>query len=267
MSLRKYTYYLSSIGKLLTGVRPLATVARVFLHLAPPGVQLVELPQVGVKFKVRGVMDIWSVKETFLDRFYEKYSEPIQDGWKILDIGGGIGDFTIFAALGRPSSAVYAFEPTPQSFALLQENLRLNKVANVQGYAEAVWSEKGTLAIDTTVGEPGQFISQQVEGAAPQNGKVLVPSVSLAEVFGRLGLEQVDLMKMDCEGAEYPVLFNASDEVLGRIKRMVMEYHDNVTEFTHVDLERYLSAHGFQVQSFENPVHNYLGYLYAWRER
>ena len=265
MGLRKYSYYLSSIGKLLTGMRPLATVARVFLHMTPPGDQLVELPQVGVKFKVRGVMDIWTVKETFLDRFYEKYSEPIQDGWKVLDIGGGIGDFTIFAAMGRPSSAVYAFEPTPQSFALLQENLRLNKVINVKGYAEAVWSEKGTLAIDTTIGEPGQFISQQAKSGLPQNGKVLVPSVSLAEVFSRLELDQVDLMKMDCEGAEYPVLFNASDEVLGRIQRMVMEYHDNVTEFTHVDLERFLSDHGFQVQSFVNPVHDYLGYLYAWR--
>ena len=93
-----------------------------------------------------------------------------------------------------------------------------------------------------------------------------MPSVSLAEVFSRLGLDQVDLMKMDCEGAEYPVLFNASDEVLGRIQRMVMEYHDNVTEFTHVDLERFLSIHGFQVQSFVNPVHDYLGYLYAWRK-
>lgn len=265
MGFRKYTYYLSSIGKLMTGVRPLATVARVFLHMAPPGIQYIELPQVGVKFMVRGIMDIWTVKETFLDRFYEKYSLRVQDGWTILDIGGGIGDFTVFAALKRPGSTVYAFEPTPQSFSLLQENLRLNQITNVRSYAEAVWSEKGTLAIDTTVGEPGQFISHQVEHASPQDGKVLVPSVSLAEIFDRFGLAQIDLMKMDCEGAEYPVLFHASGEVLSRIQRMVMEYHDNVTQYTHKDLERFLQAHGFQVQSFVNPVHDYLGYLYAWR--
>jgi FkbM family methyltransferase len=265
MGLRKYTYYLSSIVKLLTGVRPLTTVARVFLHTAPPGVQFVELPQVGVKFKVRGVMDIWSVKETFLDCFYEKYGATIQDGWKVLDIGGGIGDFTVFASRHCPTGCVYAFEPTPQSFALLQENLQLNRVSNVQGFPEAVWSEKGTLAIDTTIGEPGQFISHQNEGGSPNNGKVLVPSISLADVFERLVLDRVDLLKMDCEGAEYPVLFKSSDEVLGRIRRMVMEYHDNVTEYTHKDLESFLLTRGFQVQSFENPVHNYLGYLYAWR--
>jgi FkbM family methyltransferase len=265
MGLRKYTYYLSSVVKLLTGVRPLTTVVRVFLHLAPPGVQFVELPQAGVKFKVRGVMDIWSVKETFLDRFYEKYGTPIQDGWKVLDIGGGIGDFTVFASLQCPSGSVYAFEPTPQSFALLQENLRLNRVGNVKGFPEAIWSENGTLAIDTTIGEPGQFISHKVEGGSPHNGKVMVSSISLAEVFNRLALDRVDLLKMDCEGAEYPVLFKSSQEVLGRIQRMVMEYHDNVTEYTHTDLESFLVRRGFQVQSFVNPVHNYLGYLYACR--
>jgi len=36
---------------------------------------------------VRGPMDIWIAKETYLDRFYERYGTPIGDGWAIIDVG------------------------------------------------------------------------------------------------------------------------------------------------------------------------------------
>lgn len=260
----KYLYYLSSVFKLLTGMKPWPRVVRVFLRLKPDQKVEVELPAQGVRFRARGPMDLWSLKETFLDRFYEVYGTPVQDGWCMIDIGGGIGDFTVFAAHRRPNARVYAFEPTPESFALLEENLHRNKVTNVQAYGEAVWSSTGSLAIDTTTGEPGQYISRQPGESTPV-GRVQVPSVSLEDLFNRLGLERCDLMKMDCEGAEYPILFNAPEAVLSRIQRLVMETHDNVSKHSHHDLARFLSERGFHVKIWPNPVHDYLGYLYAER--
>ncbi len=65
-------------------------------------------------------MDVWSVKETFVDRFYERYGAPVGEGWTVMDIGGGIGDFSIFAAYDKPSNQIYAFEPYPGSFTLLR---------------------------------------------------------------------------------------------------------------------------------------------------
>lgn len=266
MSLRKYSYYLASIVKLMTGIKPWPRVLKVFLRLSAPELQLIELRDSGLRFQTRGVMDIWSVKETFLDRFYERFGTTVGKGWTVMDIGGGIGDFTIFAAHRNPENMVYAFEPTPQSFALLQENLHLNGVNNVQAFPEAIWSENGTLAIDTSIGEPGQFTSHQVEGlTSAKDGQVLVPSISLADAFSHLGDGRCDLMKMDCEGAEYDILFSAPDEVLERIDRLVMEYHDSVTSYTHKDLAAFLTQKGFQVESFPNFVHADLGYLRATR--
>jgi FkbM family methyltransferase len=264
MAFRKYRYYLVSLWKLLSEVRPLPLVARVFLRLAPPGRYLIALPRAGVRLWTRGVMDIWSAKETFLDRFYERFGIPVQDGWTIIDIGGGIGDYTIFAAKAFPRNRVFAFEPTPNSFALLQENLRLNGVQNVQAFQEAIWSQPGQLVMDAAVGEPGQFISRKVDRPR-QNGEMVVPSVSLDQVFARLDMPSCDLMKMDCEGAEYPILFNASPESLRSIRRLVMEYHDNVSEYTHRDLAKFLADQGFSVKVQPNYVHSYLGYLYAER--
>lgn len=78
-------------------------------------------------------------------------------------------------------------------------------------------------------------------------------------------MEHCDLMKLDCEGAEYPILFNAPETIFDRIERMVMEYHDNVSGYIHHDLVQFLTNKGFNVKIHPNFVHNYLGYLYAYR--
>jgi hypothetical protein len=72
-------------------------------------------------------------------------------------------------------------------------------------------------------------------------------------------------MKLDCEGAEYEILFKAPDAMLARIDRIVMEYHDNATEYTHRDMARFLEGKGYQIAVFPNVVHPYLGYLSAKR--
>ena len=73
------------------------------------------------------------------------------------------------------------------------------------------------------------------------------------------------MLKLDCEGAEYNILFGAPDETLKRIRRIVMEYHDSLTSHTHRDLVKFLSEKGFHVQVTPNYVHDDLGYLYASR--
>jgi FkbM family methyltransferase len=267
----KYAYYFSSLFKLARHFRPLTLVARIFLHQVPPGIYPIQLPRLGLRLNVRGVMDIWSVKETFLDRFYERYGCPLQDGWKIIDIGGGIGDFTLFAAKDFSHNQVVAYEPTPQSFALLQDNLSANQASNVHAYNEAIWSSTGTLEIDTSLGEPGQFVSRDVQGRPAGEGgsttgaprKVIVPSIPFSEAFRRTGWQAVDLLKIDAEGAEYEILFSLEDEILNKVRRMVMETHDSLTHYTHSDLLKFLTEKGFQVRHVVNVVHADLGYLYA----
>src|SRR5687768_15872368 len=121
-SLRKYFYYLLSILEILFGFDNPLLLARIFLNLIPSGIQTVHLRRSGLKFRVRGAMDIWSIKETFLDRFYEKYGFTIQPNWKIIDIGAGLGDYTLYAAVAQTTSQVFSFEPYPESFGLMQEN-------------------------------------------------------------------------------------------------------------------------------------------------
>jgi len=205
--------------------------------------------------------------KTRKQRAYERYGTAVLPGWTVLDIGAGVGDFSLLAARS-PGTVVYAFEPFPESLALLRENMRLNGITNVVPYAYAVGAETGTLALDLSGGEPMQMQSHAAApGAAGQAHTLVTPSLSLADALTQLRVDACDLLKLDCEGAEYGILFQAPAEVLARIARIVMEYHDGVAPHSHQDLVAFLQAHDFTVQTHPNPVHPELGFLYAEKRR
>ena len=264
--LTKYWYYLRSVWTLLTGLESRFLVIRIFTGLAGPGVKTIRVRRGDVSFKVRGKMDVWSIKETFLDRFYERYGFVIQPGWTVLDVGGGIGEFGLFAAHAEPGTQVFAFEPFPESFALMRENARLNDVANVHLFEMALGAESGASMLDLSSGEPLRFQSQAPADSATTR-QIKVTASSLRDALTLIGVVDVDLIKIDCEGAEYDILFSADRTVLDRIHRIVMEFHDGVTVYAHTDLVRFLEEAGYVVDTFPNPVHSSLGYLRATRER
>ena len=261
---RKYFYYGWSLFELFFGFADPILVAKIFLNQVPAGVKTVSLRRGGLRFRVRGAMDVWSIKETFLDRFYETCGFTIQPGWNVIDIGAGVGDYTLYAA-SQPNVRVFAFEPYLASFALAQENLGLNAITNAQVFNEAIGATSGKLTLDLTGGEPLQFQSRLENDGRVKNG-LSVNALSLFDALTRLGLESCDLLKLDCEGAEYAILFGTPQPVLQRIRHIVMEYHDDVVQHNHEDLARFLREHGFQVDTFPNPVHSQLGYLRALRK-
>nr|MBC7244909.1 FkbM family methyltransferase [Chloroflexota bacterium] len=216
----------------------------------------------GYRFKVRTRMDIWIIKEICLERQYEKASVAIEKDWVVLDIGAGLGDFAVHVAKEHPSSTIYAYEPFPQSFALLQENLLLNRIENVQAFPYAVCAQAGPAPFHiaseavahSTVAAQDRMLSECIE----------VPGITLEQLLAELRLSKCDYVKMDCEGAEYEVLFQTSAETLQRIHHLCLEYHDGINGFSHQDLVRFLEQRGFQaIKLTPCPAHRHLGLLYA----
>ncbi|MGC8787462.1 MAG: FkbM family methyltransferase [Anaerolineae bacterium] len=216
----------------------------------------------GYRFKVRTRMDIWIIKEICLDRQYEKASIEIGDDWTILDIGAGLGDFAVHVAKEHPSTTIYAYEPFPQSFALLQENLRLNRVENVQVFPYAVCAHTGPAPFHIASEAVAHSTASAQQGAPSEC--IEVPAITLDQLFAELQLSKCDYVKMDCEGAEYEILFQTSPETLRSIHHLCLEYHDRISAFSHQDLVRFLTGHDFQVVKLTPcPAHRHLGLLYA----
>lgn len=264
-------YYGRSVLDLLRGIEPRITVLRLFApgNLAGDGPHCIHLRRIGATFLVRSAMDVWSVKETFLDRLYERYGFAIEPDWTVVDVGAAIGEFTVFAAR-VPGTTVVACEPFPGSVDLLRQNVALNLLENVIVIPKAIAAEAGIMLLDLRGEEPLEFVSALQRGGTGAiripDGHIAIQAIPLTEVLAGMPRPHIDLMKLDCEGAEYEILMLAPAEALAAVDRIVMEYHDRTTAHTHPELERFLTDAGFVVCSVPNVVHpDEIGYLWAAR--
>ncbi|MFU8826866.1 MAG: FkbM family methyltransferase [Brevefilum sp.] len=266
--MRRWTapgYYAYSILEMMIWYKNWPSLVPLFLRKPGTRIQKIKLRRPSIDLLVRGPMDVWSVKETFIDQFYTRYGAPVEDGWTVVDIGAGIGDYCLYAAEGLPGVTVYAFEPYPESFALLERNLALNGVENVHPFQKAVWSKEGELYLDLSTGEPLQISSQEGFAESTSMERLTVEAVSLQTLCSEEHLKSIDLLKMDCEGGEYEILFNTPEDVLERITRIIMEYHDLDEQKSHQRLAGFLENQGYKVTCHPNFVHQEIGYLYAER--
>jgi FkbM family methyltransferase len=257
-SLSGIIYYLRSIPTLIREIRNWSEIIALAFHKSKEKTHRIQLRD-GSAFEVRTLMDVWVLKETCLDRQYETFGTDIQNGWTVMDIGGGWGDFALSIGRNHPQCRVIAFEPFPPSIELFDENQNLNQVSNVELVHAAIGKESGKLRLSTQKEE-----AVQLSTADTNTGTWLeVESLSLADAMQNHHIERCDFLKMDCEGGEYDILISAPDDVLARIDRICMETHDGISKYNHADLIHFLEAHAYQVRYRVNPVHASLGMLYA----
>jgi FkbM family methyltransferase len=218
----------------------------------------VKLKNSGVTFCIRNGMDVWSIKESFLDDFYRLNETSLEELNVILDIGAGIGEFAIQAGSKCPHSIIYGFEPFPESFSMFQKNIEANELMNIYPVEAAVSSIPGNLMMDTSSGNPLQYSAQ----ISSQTG-IPVETTLLLNFIKQHDIDKVDLLKMDCEGGEFAILLPLSYQELSKFRRIVMEYHDSITSHHHDELVTHLKNGGFSVEVKPNVVHDDIGYIYA----
>jgi FkbM family methyltransferase len=219
----------------------------------------------GAQFQVRTAMDVWIIIETYLARDYERHGFDLQSNWLVIDIGAGLGDFAITAAKKCRHGFVYAYEPFPESFELMQRNLSLNRVENVDAQPYAVGATPGEMHLRTASGVPVLY-STAADDDHVGKDDVSVRATTLDEIFETFKLKTCDLLKMDCEGAEYDILFHTRPSTLQKMKRICLEYHDGVTEYSHLDLIDFFEKNGFSVLRDPSPVHKHTGLLFVSKQ-
>lgn len=178
----------------------------------------------------------------------------------ILDVGAHVGSFST-ACLMRGAGRVVAFEPEPTNHALLAVNLA-RFGARADARCAAVWRSD---APPTTLHfNPSTDATNTGGGSmfAPASLGVSAATVSLdavvAEVLAATGQRRVRLLKLDCEGSEYPVLLTAT--CLDRVEALCGEYHQvndvipaaqvgGRVAYTRNDLAAHLRAQGFRVET------------------
>lgn len=220
----------------------------------------------GIKFKIRknNKADKQEIKSTCISKDYNPRGFGIRGNDTVIDIGAYIGSFTVYAARIARKGMIYAYEPYPESFIMLRENIRINKLANVKTFNLGVLGRnRKTRLHKNPFLESGHSIYIETEDF------VKIRCISLKEIFNKNRINFCDFLKMDCEGAEYDILFNTPEEIFRKIGKIALEYHDYLYRGTGVyKLVSFLSKRGFRKMGFKpfKPLKLGRGILYAKRK-
>ena len=91
-----------------------------------------------------------------------------------------------------------------------------------------------------------------------------VETVSLANIFNSNKISKCNFLKIDCEGAEYDILFKTPKKILQRIDKISMEYHNLDKKRDNISLMNFLKNNGFVIKGTKK-FSNSTGMIYAKR--
>jgi FkbM family methyltransferase len=193
------------------------------------------------RIAARSGVDVSTIAVIFIK---EDYGASVGGG-TIVDIGANIGVFSLFAAT-EPDTRVFAYEPVGSTYDQLRENVALNGLeGRVKTFNLGVTGTSEQREIH--VSAHGSPFSSLYGADGDQTEQI--SCVGLDRVLADNGIERCDLLKLDCEGAEFEILFGAADDVLARIDRICVEYHEQAADprFRREALVDHLAARGFRV--------------------
>jgi len=143
----------------------------------------------------------------------------------VIDIGANIGAFSIMLAKLYPFIKVYSVEPVAETYIQLLKNIELNNLTNIipinvalsDGYDRV----KEIVYSDIDSGGASSFVTER----NPELYIINVGCITLGELFKHYSINKCKLLKLDCEGAEYEIIY--SSHMLNIIEYVVGEFHEN----------------------------------------
>lgn len=195
-------------------------------------------------------------KEIFLNDVYaiNELVKKLPANPIIVDIGANVGFFNIILLSKIKQATVYAYEPIPANVQyfknVISNNSSLNKNSNISIYQAAVTGlpkENLTLFMEAT--DDNQVVASVFENFNEHNTrKITVPCVTLTQIIEQNNLSKIDLLKIDCEGSEYDIIYNTSPALLLKAKHIALEAHDvDDKQNNFKSIKAYLEELGFQI--------------------
>ena len=137
---------------------------------------------------------------------------------RILDCGANVGIASMFFKSRYPQASITAFEADPALADICRRNVARLPGPPVQVETAAIWTEDGEIEFVCEGSDSGAIASLELTVAGR---KVITPARRLRPWLG----EPIDLLKVDIEGAEVPVLRDCAD-LLGNVRNITIDLHE-----------------------------------------
>jgi FkbM family methyltransferase len=169
----------------------------------------------------RGSSDLSCLQNVFLD---QEYTTPFQvDPRVIVDGGANIGMTTLFFSRKYPQAKIVAIEPESSNFEILKKNCR--GLSNVILVHAALWPVDEDLVIhDPNIEKWAFSVTAKKNGSRSEQ----VKAITIPSLLRQLGLQYIDILKLDIEGAERELFNEGAESWLGSVGQIIIELHDRI---------------------------------------
>ena len=189
----------------------------------------------------------------------EFWKSQCADAEVVIDVGAYLGVYSIIASKVAPSARVIALEPNPWTFAKLKENLSLNAPANFELHNLAAGSSDAelemTVGSDRLTSSGASISSGDTEGL----NAFKVQQVTLDQL-----VQRADLIKIDAEGWELPVLQGATELLRSSSPTLVLEI---LSAGQFEELDGFLKPFGYRATTFLGTRNHRPEAVQAWSDR
>jgi FkbM family methyltransferase len=195
-----------------------------------------------------GSSDLYTIYEICYDRGYLPRQQPSPHHFRtVVDFGANIGVFSVWAVQAFHPETLVAVEMEPACYRQLTANIQLNGLEDViRPIQAAIYQHSGQVAIRRRVG-------YSFHELLPHGARNCVPSFSFPDFLQHTGLETIDLLKIDIEGAEKYLLTAENAHLFQeRVKYILLETH-SINGFDASHCAAYLGGLGFQLVLTPTP--------------
>ena len=204
--------------------------------------------------------DLFTIYEVYADGGYlMKLKEAATDIQTVVDFGANIGVFSVWVSQMYRPGKVVAVEMESGCYDRLVENISLNKLEGIiQPLQAAIFSQTGFVGVRKI---PWSVFYE----VSPDRADHRVRAFSFIDFLDFAGLERVDLLKIDIEGAEKYLLTEPNTRLFQeRVRYILLETH-SLNDFRAEQAVTYLSGLGFSLAMTPTPYvldHNFI--VDAW---
>ena len=211
----------------------------------------------GLKIKIRKhSTDLMALTHVWLIEEYKSKNFEIKDTDVIIDVGGHIGLFSLYASQFCKNGLIYSFEPVPENYNLLIDNIQSNDLNQIKSFNLAVSNSNSNVKLYLNDDEAGHSMFSK------SSKTITVDSISLQQIFDDNNIENCNFLKLDCEGTEYEILQNLPLSYFDKIEKIVIEYHmaDSHPELLE-NLKKLLISQNYFLKT--KKLFSDIGFLYA----
>ena len=205
-------------------------------------------------------LDYKVIDETWNENVYRLHEYQFKENAVFLDIGANIGSVSLYVDNFNKvrdednKIKVYSIEPEPNNLLLLKENIKNNPTENITVINNAIWHEQKTVLITNKGGN-----SSIVNETSDESAEVL--AITIQDFIDLYGIDEIDAVKIDIEGAEFDLIINTPSETLAKIRYLTLEFDKSFDGRFGIMVEKLSKQFGLEILG--SPERG--GYIYGHR--